>query len=170
MRTITIVGAGQAGLQLGIGLLQQGYTVNLVSNRTGEQIAAGRVLSSQSMYDMALGFERELGLALWDDICPPTMGVHMRAGNGEGLGVDWRARMQAPGQSVDQRIKMPRWMTEFQRHGGNLIIEEAGLAELERYAESSDLVIVASGKGEIGALFERDAERSVFDRPQRTIH
>jgi len=93
MRTITIVGAGQAGLQLGIGLLQQGYTVNLVSNRTGEQIAAGRVLSSQSMYDMALGFERELGLALWDDICPPTMGVHMRAGNGEGLGVDWRARM-----------------------------------------------------------------------------
>lgn len=169
MRTITIVGAGQAGLQLGIGLLQQGYTVNLVSNRTGEQIAAGRVLSSQSMYDMALGFERELGLALWDDICPPTMGVHMRAGNGEGLGVDWRARMQAPGQSVDQRIKMPRWMTEFQRHGGNLIIEEAGLAELERYAESSDLVIVASGKGEIGALFERDAERSVFDRPQRTI-
>lgn len=169
MRTITIVGAGQAGLQLGIGLLQQGYTVNLVSNRTGEQIAAGRVLSSQSMYDMALGFERELGLALWDDICPPTVGVHLRAGSGEGLGVDWRARMKAPGQSVDQRIKMPRWMEEFQRQGGNLVIEEAGLAELERYADSSDLVIVASGKGEIGKLFERDAERSVFDRPQRTI-
>ena len=169
MRTITIVGAGQAGLQLGIGLLQQGYTVNLVSNRTGEQIAAGRVLSSQSMYDMALGFERELGLALWDDICPPTVGVHLRAGHGEGLGVDWRARMKAPGQSVDQRIKMPRWMGEFQRQGGNLVIEEAGLAELERYADSSDLVIVASGKGEIGKLFERDAERSVFDRPQRTI-
>jgi len=169
MRTITIVGAGQAGLQLGIGLLQHGYRVNLISNRTGEQISAGRVLSSQSMYDMALGFERELGLALWDDECPPTHGVHMRVGNGDGLLVDWRARMKAPGQSVDQRIKMPRWMKEFERQGGNLVIEEAGLEELERYAEQSDLVIVASGKGEIGKLFERDAERSQFDRPMRTI-
>lgn len=169
MRTITIVGAGQAGLQLGIGLLQHGYRVNLISNRTGEQISAGRVLSSQSMYDMALGFERELGLALWDDVCPPTHGVHMRAGNGDGLLVDWRARMKAPGQSVDQRIKMPRWMREFERQGGNLVIEEAGLEELERYAQQSDLVIVASGKGEIGKLFERDAERSQFDRPMRTI-
>lgn len=169
MRTITIVGAGQAGLQLGIGLLQHGYRVNLISNRTGEQISAGRVLSSQSMYDMALGFERELGLALWDDVCPPTHGVHMRAGNGEGLLVDWRARMKAPGQSVDQRIKMPRWMKEFEHQGGNLVIEEAGLEELERYAQQSDLVIVAAGKGEIGKLFERDAERSQFDRPMRTI-
>ena len=98
MRTITIVGAGQAGLQLGIGLLQQSYHVNLISNRVGEQIASGRVLSSPSMYEMALGFERELGLSSWDDVCPPTSGVHIRAGNGEGLLVNWRARMKAPGQ------------------------------------------------------------------------
>lgn len=169
MRTITIVGAGQSGLQLGIGLLQQGYSVNLVSNRTGEQIAAGRVLSSQSMYDMALGFERELDLALWDDECPPISGVHMRAGNQQGLMVDWRSRMKAPGQSVDQRIKMPRWMDEFDRQGGNLIIEDADIEALERYAANSDLVIVASGKGEIGKLFARDDQRSVFDRPQRCI-
>ncbi|HLV16547.1 MAG TPA: styrene monooxygenase/indole monooxygenase family protein [Pseudomonas sp.] len=169
MRTITIVGAGQSGLQLGIGLLQQGYSVNLVSNRTGEQIAAGRVLSSQSMYDMALGFERELDLALWDDECPPISGVHMRAGNQQGLMVDWRSRMKAPGQSVDQRIKMPRWMDEFVRQGGNLIIKDADIEALERYAANSDLVIVASGKGEIGKLFARDDQRSVFDRPQRCI-
>lgn len=169
MRKITIVGAGQAGLQLGIGLLKQGYAVTLISNRTGAEIAAGRVLSSQSMYDMALEFERELGLSFWDDSCPPTTGVHLRAGNEQGLLIDWRARMPAPGQSVDQRIKMPRWMAEFERLGGSLVIEEAGLAELERYAAASDLVIVASGKGEIGKLFERDAERSAFDRPLRTI-
>ncbi|WP_275626848.1 styrene monooxygenase/indole monooxygenase family protein [Pseudomonas sp. 273] len=169
MRRITIVGAGQAGLQLGIGLLKQGYDVALISNRSAADIAAGRVLSSQSMYDMALGFERQLGLAFWDDSCPPTVGVHMRAGNAEGLMVDWRSPMKAPGQSVDQRIKMPRWMHEFERLGGRLVIEEAGLDDLERYAATSDLVIVASGKGEIGKLFERDAERSTFDRPMRTI-
>ena len=60
-------------------------------------------------------------------------------------------------------------MEEFQRQGGQLLIEEASVAELERYAETSNLVIVASGKGEIGKLFERDAERSQFDKPMRTI-
>lgn len=169
MTTITIIGAGQAGLQLGIGLLQKGCKVNIISNRTGEEIGAGRVLSSQSMYDMALSFERELGIAFWDEECPPTKGVHLRAGNGDGLLIDWRALMHAPGQSVDQRIKMPRWMQEFERLGGNLIIAEAGIDDLERYTQESDLVIVASGKGDIGKLFERDAERSQFDKPMRTI-
>lgn len=170
MRKITIIGAGQAGLQLGIGLLSKGYDVTLVSNRSGEDIARGRVMSSQSMYDMAVGYERALGLAWWDDTCPPIAGVHMRAGNSAGeTFVDWRSRMRAPGQSVDQRIKMPAWMREFERRGGTLVIEEADLAALERYAESADLVLVASGKGEIGQLFERDAERSTFDRPMRTI-
>ncbi|THF62261.1 FAD-binding oxidoreductase [Pseudothauera rhizosphaerae] len=164
------MGAGQAGLQLGIGLLAQGYGVTIVSNRTADQIAAGRVMSSQSMYDMAVGYERGLGLAMWDDECPPITGVHMRAGGSDGkLLIDWRSPMSAPGQSVDQRIKMPAWMAEFERRGGRLLIEDADLAALERYADESDLVVVSTGKGEIGKLFERDAERSVFDRPQRTI-
>lgn len=170
MRKITIIGAGQAGLQLGIGLLAKKYDVTLVSNRTGDDLQAGRVLSSQSMYAMALGHERELGLNFWDDACPPIDGVHMRVGAGEGeLMIDWTARLHASGQSVDQRIKMPRWMKEFEKRGGKLVIEDAGIDDLERYAAGSDLVIVASGKGEIGKLFARDAERSQFDQPLRTI-
>ena len=169
MRKITIIGAGQAGLQLGIGLLGQGYAVRIVSNRNAEQIGAGRVMSSQSMYDMALAFERELGIAFWDQECPPTDGVHMRAGSGDQLLIDWRGLMCAPGQSVDQRIKMPVWMAEFQRRGGELVIEDAGIPELERYAQTSDLVIVSTGKGEIGKLFERDNDLSPFDAPLRTI-
>ncbi len=170
MRKITIIGAGQAGLHLGIGLVSKGFDVTVVSNRTGEQIANGKVMSSQSMYDMAIGYERELGLSLWDDVCPPIEGVHMRAGLRDGTKlIDWRARMGANGQSVDQRIKMPRWMEEFQRRGGKLVIQEAGILETEQYAKDSDLVLVATGKGELGKLFERDAERSVFDRPMRTI-
>ena len=42
MRDIVIVGAGQAGLQLGIGLLDAGYDVTVVSNRTPEQIRDGQ--------------------------------------------------------------------------------------------------------------------------------
>ncbi len=169
MRTITIIGAGQAGLQLGIGLLQQGYRVNLVSNRTAADIAGGKVIPSQSMYDMALNYERELGISFWDDSCPPIEGAYISAGTDDGLILNWGARMSANGQSVDQRIKMPKWMDEFERRGGNLIIAEAGIDDLERYTLDSDLVLVASGKGDIGKLFERDDERSPVPGPLRTI-
>ena len=42
-RKITIVGGGQAGLQLACGLLQKGYSVKVVQNRTGEEIHCDRV-------------------------------------------------------------------------------------------------------------------------------
>ncbi len=61
MSKIGIVGAGQSGLQLGIGLRKAGYEVVLISNQSGEQIRAGRVTSSQCMFASALGHERELG-------------------------------------------------------------------------------------------------------------
>jgi hypothetical protein len=83
--------------------------------------------------------------------------------------IDFRARMSANGQSVDQRVKMPKWMDEFQRRGGNLVIGEVDMNELERLAETADLVLVATGKGDLGKLFERDALRCTFDRPQRSI-
>jgi Dehydrogenases (flavoproteins) len=49
------------------------------------------------------------------------------------------------------------------------VIHEAGVADLENYARGSDLVILAGGKGDIVKLFERDAERSPFDKPQRAL-
>lgn len=170
MRKITIVGAGHSGLQLGIGLLGQGYDVTILSNRTAEQIAQGKILSSQSMYDLALSHERDLDLNYWDDDAPWIDGAHITAGNTEaGVMLNFSARMSRPGQSIDQRVKMPRWMAEFERRGGKLRVQDVDLEDLERYAVESDLVIVAAGKGEIGKLFERDHTRSVFDKPQRTI-
>ena len=49
-------------------------------------------------------------------------------------------------------------MKTFTERGGELLIREAGVADLENYARSSDLVILAGGKGDIVKLFERDAE------------
>ena len=53
MRKFTIIGGGQSGLQLGIGLLKAGHHVRIVQNRTAEDIATGRVLSSQCMFSNA---------------------------------------------------------------------------------------------------------------------
>ncbi|WP_244486890.1 styrene monooxygenase/indole monooxygenase family protein [Aurantimonas sp. Leaf443] len=168
MRKIGIVGAGQAGLQLGLGLLQDGYEVVLVSNQTADQIARGRVTSSQCMFDRALANERALGIDFWQD-APPVEGIQFALVQDGTTALRWSSRLDKPARSVDQRVKMPRWMDEFERAGGELRILDAGLDDLEALHRECDLVIVASGKGEIGKLFQRDGERSPFDKPQRAL-
>lgn len=171
-RTITIVGGGQSGLQLGCGLLSHDYRVHIVQNRTAEQIQNGRVLSSQCMFDAALQNERDAGLAFWDDTCPPVESINFCVPAPDGSGVkaiDWNGKLDRPALSVDQRVKIPAWMKEFERRGGRLTIADASVADLEAYARESDLVIVAAGKGDIARLFERDPARSPFDKPQRAL-
>lgn len=171
MTTVTVVGAGQSGLMLAIGLLDQGYGVTLVSNRTADEIHDGRVLTSQCIFGPALQIERDMGLAFWDQETPKLGSFNMIIGGPDGAkAIDWSSPMSGHANSLDQRIKMPGWMAEFEKRGGELVIEEAGVAELEAYAARSDLVVLASGKGEVGRLFERDASRSPFDKPMRNLH
>ncbi|MGH9580295.1 MAG: styrene monooxygenase/indole monooxygenase family protein, partial [Terriglobales bacterium] len=167
---IAIIGAGQSGLQLGLGLLANGYQVTLYSDRSAEEIRRGTVLSSQCMFDGALEVERALGLSRWENECPPVQGIGFAVPDGfGGKVIDWAARLDNYALSVDQRVKIPGWMAEFEKRGGELRIQEAGLNDLETRARSHDLVIVAAGKGEIAQLFERNAGHSRFDKPQRAL-
>ncbi|WP_221798896.1 styrene monooxygenase/indole monooxygenase family protein [Oceanobacter mangrovi] len=172
MRRIAIVGAGQSGLQLGIGLLDQGYQVTIVTNRTADEIRNGRVMSSQCMFETALQTERDLGIDFWKESCPPVEGISVNVMNPERPGsslFSWAARLDGNGQSVDQRVKMPLWIETFVAKGGKLIIEDVGIEELERLASEYELVLLAAGKGDIVRCFERDAEKSAFDKPQRAL-
>lgn len=171
-RKITIVGGGQAGLQLGCGLLRHGYDITVVQNRTGGDIRNGKIMSSQCMFDAALQNERDVGLDFWADECPTVDSINFVVPSPDQPGakaIDWNGLLERPAQSVDQRVKFPAWLEELERRGGKLEIREAGIAELEDYAAKSDLVIVAAGKGEIAKMFERDAEKSPFDKPQRAL-
>jgi 2-polyprenyl-6-methoxyphenol hydroxylase-like FAD-dependent oxidoreductase len=170
MSSILIVGAGQAGLQLGFALLGDGHEVTVASNRTPDDIRAGKVLSSQCMFDAALQHERDLGINFWEAECPPVEGISLAvpAPSG-GKAIDFAARLDRYAQSVDQRVKMPGWMEKLEQRGGRVIIHDVGVDDLERYTQEHDLVIVAAGKGEITRLFPRDAERSPYDRPMRAL-
>ena len=171
MPNALIVGAGQAGLQLAFGLLEHDFEVTVVSNRTAEDLRNGQVMSSQCMFDAALEHERRLGINLWDEQCPPVEGISLAvpAPDGSGKAIDWASRLDGPAQSVDQRLKIPAWMEVFEQRGGALVIQEAGVEDLERYATDSDLVLVAAGKGDIARLFERDPARSPYEAPQRAL-
>ncbi|NUP81276.1 MAG: FAD-binding protein [Nonomuraea sp.] len=170
MRDILIVGAGQAGLHLAVGLLQHGYDVTVVSNRSPESIRDGRVMSGQAMFGTAQAHERELGLDRWAEVCPPIEGIALTVpGPDGGKALDWAARLRVPARSVDQRLKMPAWLGEFERLGGKLVLHDATPEDLESYAARYDLVLVAAGKGQIASLFERDPARSPYDTPQRAL-
>jgi 2-polyprenyl-6-methoxyphenol hydroxylase-like FAD-dependent oxidoreductase len=170
MRRILIVGAGQSGLQLGIGLVDRGYDVTLVSARTPAQVRSGRILSTQIMFDGALRHERELGLNLWDGQAPAVDAVRFSVRTPEGeRSLDWVGRFAHPPQSVDQRVKMPRWMEIFERRGGRLIQGTTSRDDLDPMVRDYDLVLVAAGRGELAELFERDEQWSPHSRPQRAL-
>jgi flavin reductase (DIM6/NTAB) family NADH-FMN oxidoreductase RutF len=170
VKRVAIVGAGQSGLQLAHGLLGAGYEVSLFSDHSAHEILEGRVRSSQCMFDSALEIERELNLNAWEDQCPRVEGISFTVPDGiGGSSIDWAARLDNFAQSVDQRMKIPRWLAQFQSRGGELHIKAAGPEDLAACARTHDLVIVASGKGALGQLFERDPGRSTFSQPQRAL-
>ncbi len=172
MKSIAIVGGGQAGLPVAFGLLAKGYDVTVITNRTPDEVRKGKVMSSQCMFHPALEVERELGINDWEDVCPPVQGIGFAVPHPEVPGervINWSAPLDKPAQATDQRIKMPAWLEQLEARGAKVRYEDVGVAELEQLAEKHDLVLLAGGKGEVVKLLERDASRSPFSTPQRSL-
>ncbi|WP_256105623.1 styrene monooxygenase/indole monooxygenase family protein [Streptomyces sp. ODS05-4] len=170
MRKILVVGAGQSGLQLALGLQSRGYEVTLMSNRTADEVRSGRVMSTQCMFHTALQHERDLGLNFWEDQAPRIEGLGVSVAAPDGArAVDWLGRLDGFAQSVDQRVKMAGWMEVFAQRGGQLVVHGAAVSDLDYFARTYDLVLVSAGKGELVSLFERDAARSPYREPQRAL-
>ena len=171
MRNISIIGAGQAGLQLSVGLLKTGFNVSLYGRQAAEEILNGNILSSPSMFHSALEYERELGLNYWDSNCPQNRTVSYTLSQSKKAEVllRWRSQTSYPYQTIDQRLKFSRWIEKFIRLGGRFIIQDIKIEDLKTIAQEEDLTIVASGKGEISQLFPKNISLSIFDKPQRVL-
>jgi hypothetical protein len=171
-RRVLIVGAGQSGLQLGLSLLAEGYEVTVMSARTPQEIRGGRPTSTQAMFHPALETERRYDLDLWQEEAPAVDAIQLRLSAPPGtLALEVTAPFDDPAQSTDQRVKTTAWLELFEQRGGIVHYQGVttgdldGLATLGRY----DLVVVAAGKGELTALFDRDPNRSPYDSPQRGL-
>jgi hypothetical protein len=170
MRRILIVGSGQSGLQLALGLQADGYDVTVMTNRTPDEIRDGRVMSTQCMFHTALQHERDLGINFWEAEAPQIEGLGVSvAGPDSARLIDWVGRLDGYAQSVDQRLKMAGWLEVFAKRGGKVVVHGVTVSDLDYFARTYDLVIVAAGKGELVSMFGRDASRSPYDTPQRAL-
>jgi flavin reductase (DIM6/NTAB) family NADH-FMN oxidoreductase RutF len=164
---VAIVGAGPAGTTLALGLLQQGYAVTLVSDRTAEEIRTGSVMSSQITFESALEIEASLGI---DDLLPEAPAVREMSFDtirADGSQAAFRIPFQSPARSIDQRLKLPLLMEAIERLGGKVVVRSADVDDVEQLARAHDLTVVSTGRGGLTALFEVDPARSPYSSPRR---
>lgn len=171
MRRIAIIGSGQAGLLAAHALLKAGYETTLYSDRRAEQwLTESRPTGTATRFDMALQFECELGLNSWENDAPWADGVHLTLCPSPGNRMLTMAgRGSRPNLSVDLRLQSYQWTLELIKRGGNVVVETVTPSRLDEISAENDLTIVATGKSDLSRIFERDAARSLFDKPLRNL-
>jgi flavin-dependent dehydrogenase len=170
MRKIAIMGAGQAGLYLGIRLVRNGYDVTIISERSAEEIFDGPPTGATYLFHDTLQLEKEIGMDLWKDSAFYSTGFNINLGTPDGnLAVGIKSRTSKPGASIDQRLKFYQWIKLFEKLGGRFIVSDTTPSDLLLCTLQFDLVVVSSGKGPLARLFERDNERSTRLAPARKL-
>jgi 2-polyprenyl-6-methoxyphenol hydroxylase-like FAD-dependent oxidoreductase len=167
MKSIGIIGAGVAGLHLGLQLRQHGIDTTIYTNRTPEQVRDGRLLNSVAHMHVTLELEEDLGINHWTD--SQYYYTHHYHYNGWGEGRTFQGQFASPSRTLDYRIYLPRLMEDFTARGGVIEYRDLGVADIEDLSEDHDLIVVSTGKGEIGAMFPRRGDKSPYDRPQRKL-
>ena len=172
-RRIAVVGSGQAGLVAAHGLARAGHEVTLYSDRSADAWLDGsRPTGTAARFELALAYERALGLAHWETAAPPIEGVHLTfcptLGN-RLVTLTGRVPAGQPAYAIDLRLQSHRWMNDLAAVGGRVVVEKVDPARLDAIAGEHELVIVATGRGPLAELFARNAERSVYEAPQRKL-
>lgn len=171
MPRIAIVGSGIAGLLTAHGLRRAGHEVTLYSDRTGAQwLRESRPTGTAVRFGQVMDYDRELGLHHWDQLAPRMLGgvltISLRPGNQL---LVLNGRTTAPAMAIDLRMISERWMRDLEARGGRVEIEAVTLSRLDEIAARHDLTVVAVGRADLCRIFPRDAERSVFQVPQRNV-
>lgn len=165
-RRIGIVGAGTAGLHLGLFLRQHDVDVTLFTDRKPEDYRGMRLLNTVAHHALTVARETSLGVNHW-----PNDGYH---GHYYYIGLKpepmrFYGDLHAQSRAVDYRIYQPRLMEDFLSRGGRIEYREIQKDDVAKLGDQFDLVVVCTGKGPFGQMFQLEPAYSPFDRPQRAL-
>ena len=172
MRKITIVGSGPAGLMAAHGLLDAGYVVTLVSDRTADQwLNEARPTGTAATHASTRAVIRKYGLERYADVAPEFEGFELLFARSKNrITTRLNGRIAEPGNAIDLRLLCHDWTSEYIAKGGRFIHAKVAPDDLEDYAADCDLVMLAAGKApDFKDILVRNAERSVYDKPQRKL-
>lgn len=166
-KKIGIIGAGTAGLHLGLFLRNHDVEVTIVSDRRPEDYQHARLMNTVGHNHETLARETSLGVNHWHD---GTVGYfcHHVVINAEDP-VRFRGDYNLPSRAVDYRVYLPRLMEDFEERGGRFEYRDVSSADIPQLSARFDLVIVGTGKGVLGRMFKAVPALSPFERPQRAL-
>ena len=167
MTRIGIVGAGVAGLHLGLYLRQQGIETTLYAEKTPGQEFGGRIPALVARVGHTRERERKLGVNHWDGGNNEFAHLNVYVGGEQPMSFSGTATQ--PLIAVDMRIYLGRLQEDFVARGGRVVAGAVQASDLERLSEEHDLLVVASGRASLTDVFPRLPEHSPFDQPQRWI-
>ncbi len=165
--SIGIVGAGIAGLHLGLYLQKHGVDATIITDRTPEDYRNSRLLNTVAHHHVTIAREDYLGVNHWSGPKDPSY-YHDHFFNIP-QPLTFRGDFSRPSRAVDYRIYLPALMNDFTRRGGRIEyrrIEEGDIAPL---VARFDLLVVSTGKGPLGQLFTYRPEHTPYSQPQRRL-
>ncbi len=167
MTNIGIVGAGVAGLHLGLYLRQYGIETTLYADKSPEQMFGSRLPALVARAAHTRERERLLGVNHWDNGDNEFTNVNVTLAAEQPL--NFTGILDRDFIAVDMRIYLGRLLEDFAARGGKVVIGAVQATDLERLSANHDLLVVSSGRASLTEVFPRIVEHSPFDRPQRFI-
>ncbi|MBW0113754.1 styrene monooxygenase subunit StyA [Pseudonocardia abyssalis] len=166
-KRIGIIGAGTAGLQLGLYLRQHDIEATIFTDRTPEEYASSRLPNTVAHHAVTVKREKALGLDHWSTDDYGYFGHHYYLGGPEPL--TFYGDYEAPSRGLDYRIYHPRLMEDFVNQGGKIEYRTLDDDDVPKLSAQFDLLVVCTGKGTFGRMFARDVAHSPHDKPQRAL-
>ncbi|TQR84314.1 monooxygenase [Mycobacterium hodleri] len=166
-KRIAIVGAGTAGLHLGLYLQSKGVDATIFTDKKIEDYPSVRLLNTVAHHAVTVEREKSLGVDHW-----PNDGYygHYYYVGIPGNPLEFYGDLNTgPSRAVDYRIYLPTLMQDFTDRGGHIEYRDVTLDNISELSDEYDLVVIGTGKGGLGQLFARDEKNSPFTSPQRQL-
>nr|ADE62390.1 FAD-dependent hydroxylase [Pseudomonas sp. LQ26] len=166
-KRIGIVGAGTAGLHLGLFLRQHDHDVTVYTDRQPDEYAGLRLLNTVAHHAVTVQREVDLGVNEWPSDEFGYFGHYYYVGGPQPM--RFYGDLKAPSRAVDYRLYQPMLMRALEARGGKFSYDAVSVEDLESLSDQYDLLVVCTGKNSLGQLFEKQPENSPFEKPQRAL-